>query len=632
MANSESTLPQPPRATALEDVVIRFVGDSGDGMQLTGTEFTKAAAIAGNDIATLPDFPAEIRAPAGSLAGVSGFQVRFSSSDVYTPGDAPDVLVVMNPAALKTNLPDLVTGGTLIVNTGAFTEGNLKKAGYEENPLEDPQALKGYRLHAVDISGLTSAALEDTDLSVKEKARCKNFFALGLLFWVYSRDIEPEIANIKTKFGRKPRLADANIRVLKAGYHYGETTEIFQGVYEVKPASFTPGIYRNITGNEALALGLVAASRLAETKLVYCGYPITPASAILHQLANFKHFGVTTFQAEDEIAAIGAAIGAAYGGALAVTASSGPGIALKGEGIGLAVMTELPVVIVNVQRGGPSTGLPTKTEQSDLFQAVVGRNGDCPLPVLAPKTPGDAFYAAIDAARIAIKYMTPVIVLGDGYLANGAEPWPLPDVDSLEEIPVVHRTDPEGYAVYRRDADTLARDWVIPGTPGLEHRIGGLESDAVDGNVSYDPGNHEVMTLARRDKIARIARELPDLDLLGEESGEVLLVGWGGTYGALRQAAGKLREDGHAVSHVHLRFLHPLNPRLAELLSGFAEVLVAELNTGQLRTLLRAEYLVDAHGLNKVQGQPFRVAEVVSGVKSLLSTCRSAARAGTDSD
>jgi len=626
MANSENRPEQPPRTEALDDVVIRFVGDSGDGMQLTGTEFTKAAAIAGNDIATLPDFPAEIRAPAGSLAGVSGFQVRFSSTDIFTPGDAPDVLVVMNPAALKTNVQDLVPGGTLIVNAGAFTEGNLKKAGYADNPLDDPHAFEGYRLHAVDISNLTSAALEETDLSVKEKARCKNFFALGLLFWSYSRNLEPEIANIKAKFGRKPRLADANIRVLKAGYHYGETTEVFQGVYEVKPATFEPGVYRNITGNEAVALGLVAASRLAKTKLVYCGYPITPASAILHQLDNFKHFDVTTFEAEDEIAAIGGTIGAAYGGALAVTASSGPGIALKAEGIGLAVMTELPMVIINVQRGGPSTGLPTKTEQSDLFQAVIGRNGDCPLPVLAPKTPGDAFYATLDAARIAIKYMTPVILLSDGYLANGAEPWPLPDVESLEEIPVVHRSDPDGYEVYRRDPDTLARECVLPATPGLEHRIGGLESDALDGNVSYDPTNHEIMTVARRDKIARIARELPDLDLLGDDSGEVLLVGWGGTYGALRQATHKLRAGGHAVSHVHLRFLHPLNPRLEELLPRFEKVLVAELNTGQLRMLLRAEYLVYARGLNKVQGQPFKVSEVMRGVESLLGAATSTAR------
>ncbi len=618
MAPTDNTPAHRQRTTALEDVVIRFVGDSGDGMQLTGTEFTKAAALAGNDIATLPDFPAEIRAPAGSLAGVSGFQLHFSSTEVHTPGDAPDVLVAMNPAALKTNLPDLRPGGTLIVNSGAFTDLHLKKAGYEENPLDHAEALKGYRLHAVDIGSLTSAALEETELSVKEKVRCKNFFALGLLFWLYSRDLEPEIANIKAKFGRKPRLADANIRVLKAGYHYGETTEIFQGVYEVRPAKFEPGTYRNITGNEAIALGLVAAARLADKKLVYSGYPITPASAILHQLANFKHYGVTTFQAEDEIAAIGATIGAAYGGAIAVTASSGPGVALKGEGIGLAVMTELPLVIVNVQRGGPSTGLPTKTEQSDLFQAVIGRNGDCPLPVVAPTTPGDAFYAAIDAVRIAVEYMTPVILLADGFLGNGAEPWPLPDIDSLEKIPITHRTDPEGYAVYRRDPETLARDWVLPGTPGLEHRIGGLESDALDGSVSYNPVNHEQMTLARSEKIARVARKLPPPNLLGEARGDVLLVGWGSTYGALRQAATKLRGEGHSVSHLHLRYLNPFAPGLAEIFAGFRKVLVAELNHGQLRTLLRAEFLVDAVGLNKIQGQPFRVVEVVDRVHALL--------------
>jgi 2-oxoglutarate ferredoxin oxidoreductase subunit alpha len=504
---------QSPQATALENVVIRFVGDSGDGMQLTGTEFTKAAVLAGNDVATLPDFPAEIRAPAGSLAGVSGFQLHFAATEVNTPGDAPDALVVMNPAALKTNLADLVPGGMLIVNSGAFTEANLKKAGYDKNPLDDADAVKGYRTHAVDISSLTAAALEDSDLSAKEKARCKNFFALGLLFWVYSREIEPEIANIKAKFGRKPRLADANIRVLKAGYHYGETTEVFQGTYAVEPARFEPGVYRNVTGNEALALGLVAAAKLAGKKLVYSGYPITPASGILHLLSNYKHFGVTTFQAEDEIAAIGAAIGAAYGGALGVTASSGPGIALKGEGIGLAVMTELPLVIVNIQRGGPSTGLPTKTEQSDLFQALYGRNGNCPLPVLAAKTPGDAFYAAIEAARIAMKYMTPVMLMSDGYLANGAEPWPIPDIASLPAIQVAHREDPRGYAVYRRDPETLARDWVIPGTPGLEHRIGGLEKDAPLGAVSYNPANHEAMTRARAEKVARVVREIPALDL-----------------------------------------------------------------------------------------------------------------------
>ncbi len=615
--NAEQSVGTSATTTALEHVVIRFVGDSGDGMQLTGTEFTKAAAIAGNDISTFPDFPAEIRAPAGSLAGVSGFQVHFASAEIYTPGDAPNVLVVMNPAALRTNIRDLVKGGIAIVNTGTFTKPNLKKAGYEENPL-DGDSLSDYRVHAIDISKLTNAALADTDLTPKEKGRCKNFFALGLLFWLYSRKPEQEVNNIQAKFGRKPRLADANVKVFKAGYHYGETAEVFQGVYTVKPAHFAPGVYRNITGNEATALGLVTAATLANHRMVYAGYPITPASSVLHALSNYKNYGVLTLQAEDEIAAVGAAIGAAYGGAIAVTASSGPGIALKGEGIGLAVMAELPLVIVSVQRGGPSTGLPTKTEQADLLQSLFGRNGEAPLPIIAAKTPADAFECAIEAVRIAVKYMTPVILLTDGYLANGAEPWKLPDIGTLPKIPVTHRADPEGYQVYARNPDTLARDWVVPGTPGLEHRLGGLEKDSLTGHVSYDPDNHEAMTRIREEKIDRVTQDIGLLDVCGEDTGEVLVVGWGGTFGALRQAARLLQDDGHAVSHVHLRYIHPVNPRLPELLRGFRTVLVAELNRGQLRFVLRAKYLVDAIGLNKVQGQPFKVAEVVDAVKGLL--------------
>ncbi len=606
------------QTTILDKVVIRFAGDSGDGMQLTGTEFTKAAAIAGNDISTFPDFPAEIRAPAGSLAGVSGFQLHFASNEIHTPGDAPDVLVIMNPAAFKTNIADLVVGGTLIVNTGAFTEGNLKKAGYDKSPLEEGK-LDAYRVHDIDISKLTLTALKATDLSNKEKGRAKNFFALGLLFWMYSRDPKTEIANIQAKFGKKPKLMDANIVVFKAGYHYGETAEVFQGVYKVAPAEFEKGLYRNITGNEALSLGLVAAGQLCGKQLFYSGYPITPASSILHTVSKYKNYGAVTFQAEDEIAAVGAAIGAAYGGSLAVTASSGPGISLKGEGMGLAVMTELPMVIVSVQRGGPSTGLPTKTEQSDLLQSLFGRNGDAPVPVLAAKTPGDAFYCAIEAARIAVKYMVPVILLTDGYIANGAEPWPVPDANSLSKFRVHNRTDPEGYQVYDRNQETLARDWVIPGTEGMEHRIGGLEKDFRTGNVSYDPINHQKMTDVRADKVQRVTQEMGDVDLFGEKSGDVLVVGWGGTYGSLRQATKEMQTEGRKVSHVHVKWLSPLHPGLGDLLSSFSHVLVCELNTGQLRFVLRATYLVDAVGLNKVQGKPFKISEVTNAVEKLCA-------------
>ncbi|HTR53708.1 MAG TPA: 2-oxoacid:acceptor oxidoreductase subunit alpha [Kofleriaceae bacterium] len=601
----------------LERVVIRFAGDSGDGMQLTGSEFAKAAAEAGNDISTFPDFPAEIRAPAGSLFGVSGFQLHFSSSEIYTPGDAPDVLVAMNPAALKTNLKDLVDGGTLIVNTGAFIEANLKKAGYTTNPIDDGSLAK-YKVHAVDIHQLTNSALDGTDLSTKEKGRSKNFFALGLVFWMYGREIEGEIRRIHQQFAKKPGYGEANVKVFKAGYHYGETAEVFQTVYKVPPAVFTPGMYRNITGNEAMALGLVVGAELAGKKLFYSGYPITPASTILHTLAKYKNFGTITFQAEDEIAAIGAAIGAAYGGAIAVTASSGPGVALKGEAIGLGVMTELPLVIVNVQRGGPSTGLPTKTEQSDLNQAIFGRNGEAPVPVIAAKSPGDVFYCAVEAVKVATRYMVPVILLSDGYIANGSEPWPLPNLATLPRFDVKHRTDPNGYFVYQRDPKTLARDWVIPGTPGLEHRIGGIEKDALTGNISYAPDNHEKQTRVRADKVARVAQEIGELDLGGAESGDVLVVGWGGTYGALRQAQQALVAQGKKVSHAHLRWLSPLEPGFAKIVRNFKHVLVAELNMGQLRHIIRAQFLVDAVGLNKIQGQPFKVREVTAAIENLL--------------
>jgi 2-oxoglutarate/2-oxoacid ferredoxin oxidoreductase subunit alpha len=603
----------------LDRVVIRFAGDSGDGMQLTGTEFAKAAAEAGNDISTFPDFPAEIRAPAGSLFGVSGFQLHFSSSEIHTPGDAPDVLVCMNPAALKTNLKDLVDNGTLIINTGAFIEANLKKAGYQTNPLEDG-SLDKYKVHAVDISQLTTAALDGSELSNKEKGRSKNFFALGLVFWMYGRETEGEIRRIYQQFAKKPGFGEANVKVFKAGYHYGETAEVFQTVYKVPPATFTPGMYRNITGNEAIALGLVVGAELAGKKLFYSGYPITPASSILHSLAKYKNFGTMTFQAEDEIAAMGAALGAAYGGSIAVTASSGPGIALKGEAMGLGVMTELPVVILNIQRGGPSTGLPTKTEQSDLSQSLYGRNGESPLPVLAAKSPGDTFYCAIEAVKIATRYMTPVILLSDGYIANGSEPWLLPNLATLPRFDVMHRTDPQGYFVYQRDERTLARAWVIPGTPGLEHRIGGIEKDALTGNISYAPENHEKQTKVRQEKVDRVAQDIGELDFSGPESGDVLIIGWGGTFGALRQAQQELVKQGKKVSHAHLRWLSPLEPGLAKVIHNFKHVIVAELNMGQLRAVIRDKFLIDAVGLNKIQGQPFKVREVMVAVDKQLES------------
>jgi 2-oxoglutarate ferredoxin oxidoreductase subunit alpha len=525
----------------------------------------------------------------------------------------------MNPAALKANLRDLIDGGTLIVNSGTFIEANLKKAGYTANPLDDG-SLQRWKVHAVDISHLTSAALDGTTLSTKEKGRAKNFFALGLVFWMYGRETEGEIRRIYQQFAKKPEFGEANVKVFKAGYHYGETAEVFQTVYKVPAAQWKPGTYRNITGNEALAIGLIAGSKLADKPLFYSGYPITPASSILHSLAKYKHFGCMTFQAEDEIAAMGAALGAAYGGSIAITASSGPGIALKGEAIGLGVMTELPVVIINVQRGGPSTGLPTKTEQSDLFQSLYGRNGEAPIPVLAIKSPGDSFYCAIEAMRVAVKYMVPVILLSDGYIANGSEPWPVPDVGSLKKIDVSHRTDPTDYLVYKRDPQTLAREWVVPGAAGLEHRIGGLEKDFLTGNISYDPLNHERQTKIRAEKIERVAQEIGEIDLRGETSGDVLILGWGGTFGALRQATETLRQQGKRVSHAHLRWLSPLEPGLDKLIPNFRHVLVAELNMGQLRAVIRAKYLVDAVGLNKIQGLPFKVREVVGAVEQLLGT------------
>ncbi|MHB1844701.1 MAG: 2-oxoacid:acceptor oxidoreductase subunit alpha, partial [Deltaproteobacteria bacterium] len=604
----------------LDTVTVRFCGDSGDGMQLTGSEFTKSSAIAGNDLATFPDFHAEIRAPAGTLPGVSGFQIQFSSHEIYTPGDAPDVLVAMNPAALKTNLADLVTGGILIVNTGAFNDTNLQKAGYQANPLDDGSLTSKYQLFKVDVTKLTELALEGSGLGTKEVGRSKNMFALGMMCWMYGRPTDNIIEGLRQKFSKKPEIAEANVKVLKAGFNYGETTEIFTHKYEVKPAKLSPGVYRNITGNQAAALGFVAAAQRSGVRVYLGSYPITPASDILHELSSYKNFNVMTFQAEDEIAAICSAIGASFGGSLALTTSSGPGIALKGEAMGLAVMLELPLVICDVQRGGPSTGLPTKTEQADLMQVIFGRNSESPLPVIASSTPGDCFEAAYEAFRIAVKYMTPVVFLTDGYLANGSEPWLIPDPSKLPPIEVKYRTDPEGFFPYLRDPETLARPWAIPGTPGLEHRVGGLEKDFVTGNVSYDPINHERQVRTRAEKVARIAQDIPPTQIFGAPSGDVLVVGWGGTYGALHQAVEILQQKGKKVSQVHLRHLNPLPSDLGDILKRFGQVLVPELNLGQLSKILRATYLVDCKGLNKVQGKPFKVAEVVAKVEELLAS------------
>jgi 2-oxoglutarate ferredoxin oxidoreductase subunit alpha len=605
--------PREPR----ESVVIRFAGDSGDGMQLTGMQFTTESALAGNDVGTLPDFPAEIRAPAGTLAGVSGFQLNFSSHDIYTPGDNPDVLVVMNPAALKVNLGDLKPGGILLADRDGFDAGNLKKAGYAGNPLEDG-SLGAFQVHVLDMTGMTLRVLEDLKLSNKVAIRCKNFFALGVCSWLFSRPIEPTLSWIRDKFKRTPELVEANSRVLKAGYHFGETTEMFAVQYEVKPARITPGRYRNLTGNSALALGLVAAADRAGLPLFLGSYPITPASDILHELSGYKQHGVYTFQAEDEIAGVCSALGASFGGLIGVTTSSGPGIALKQEAINLAVMVELPLVIVDVQRGGPSTGLPTKTEQADLLQAVFGRNSDSPLPVLAAATPADCFQAAYEATRVAITYMTPVILLSDGYLANGAEPWLIPRVEDLPPIPVRFRTDPAGFFPYLRDPETLARPWVRPGTPGLEHRVGGIEKEDVTGNISYSPANHELMTRTRAAKVAAVAREIPATTIRGAAEGDVLVVGWGSTYGSIAAAVDELQAEGRAVSQVHLRYLNPLPPDLGRIMAGFRRVLLPEMNMGQLRMILRAAYLLDVVGLNKVQGQPFKVAEVSRAIRDML--------------
>jgi 2-oxoglutarate/2-oxoacid ferredoxin oxidoreductase subunit alpha len=603
----------------LHDVVIRFAGDSGDGMQLTGGRFTSETALLGNDLSTLPDFPAEIRAPAGSLPGVSGFQIHFSDEDILTPGDAPDVLVAMNPAALKTNLSDLPKGGTLIVNTDAFTDRNLDKAGYPSSPLEDG-SLDDYHVHAVGLTTLTQEAVKETGISKREAERSKNMFALGLMSWLYNRPTEGTIAFLERKFANLPQIADANVRAFRAGYNYGETSEDFAVSYEVAPAKLPPGTYRNITGNGALAAGLVAASVQSRLPLFLGAYPITPASGILEELARYKHFGVRTFQAEDEIAAAGAALGASFGGALGVCTSSGPGVVLKMETIGLAVTLELPLLIIDVQRAGPATGMPTKPEQADLLLTMFGRNAESPVPVLAASTPGGCFHAAIEAARIALKYRTPVFLLSDAYLANGAEPWLIPDAGSLPDIGVEFARVPNhegGFQPYLRDPETLARPWAIPGTAGLEHRIGGLEKQDVTGNVSYDPENHDSMVRLRARKVAGIASELPDLHVDHQEGAELLVLGWGGTYGPITAAVKRVRADEKKVAQAHLEYLNPFPRNTGDVLRSYPRVLIPEMNLGQLLKLVRAEFLVDAVGYNRVRGLPFTSAELAEAIEGL---------------
>ncbi len=601
----------------LEEVTIRFAGDSGDGMQLTGTQFTNTTAILGNDLSTLPDFPAEIRAPAGTLFGVSGFQIHFGSTEINTPGDSCDVLVAMNAAALKVNLGSLIDGGAIIANTDGFNDKNLKLAGYGNSPLKDG-SLSKYQLFEVDMSKLTALALQDLNLSSKLVDRSKNFFALGMMYWMYNRPIESTIDWIKKKFANKPEIMEANLRVLKAGWNFGETTEIFAVRYEVAPAKLTPGRYRNITGNQATAWGLMAAAKKAKLDLFLGSYPITPASDILHELSMYKHFGVKTFQAEDEIAGITSAIGASFGGALGVTTTSGPGVALKTEALGLAVMVELPIVVCNIQRGGPSTGLPTKTEQADLLQALYGRNGEAPIPIVAAATPADCFPMVFEACRIALKYMTPVFFLSDGYLGNGSEPWLIPDFNAMPDISTKFRTDPNGFFPYLRDEATLSRPWAIPGTPGLEHRIGGLEKQHITGNVNYEPQNHELMIKLRAEKVERIANNIPLAEVEGDPEGDVLVVGWGSTYGAIRTAVTRHREQGNSVSHLHLHYLNPFPKNVGEILYKFKHVLVPELNLGQLIKVLRAKYLVPALGLNKVDGLPFKAIEIEKKIDELL--------------
>ena len=617
-----STLAEVPPTTrakreVIERAVLRFAGDSGDGMQITGSQFTNTVALYGNDIATFPDYPAEIRAPAGTIPGVSGFQLHFSSHEVFTPGDAIDALIAMNPAALKVNIGDLKANGILIVNSDSFKESDLRKAQIAVSPLED-HSLDKYRVFPVELQRLTRAALQHLGLDAKAMDRCKNFFALGMCYWLYNRSTDPTMRWIEEKFSKKPLLMEANKLALKAGYSYCEATEAFQINYEIPPAQLTPGVYRNVSGNQALAMGFVTAAQKSGLNLFLGSYPITPASDILHELSQYKNFGVITFQAEDEIAAITSSIGASYTGCLAITTTSGPGMALKTEALGLAVATELPLVICDIQRGGPSTGLPTKTEQADLLQALFGRNSEAPIPVLAAATPGDCFWIALEASRIALKYMIPVIVLSDGYLANGAEPWRIPKVEDIPPIPVKFATDPVGFLPYKRDPQTLARPWALPGTPGLEHRIGGLEKQDGTGNVNYEPLNHENMVRVRAAKVAAVGQDIPHVLPEGDPSGDLLVVSWGSTAGSITAAVKSARAQGCKIGHLHLRYLNPLPGNVGEILKRYKKVLVPELNMGQLLWVLRAKYLVDAVGLNKIQGRPFKQAELEQKFDELL--------------
>ncbi|GAB2443459.1 2-oxoacid:acceptor oxidoreductase subunit alpha [Streptosporangium sandarakinum] len=609
----------------LDRVIIRFAGDSGDGMQLTGDRFTAGTAEFGNDLSTLPNFPAEIRAPAGTLPGVSSFQLHFADHDILTPGDAPNVLVAMNPAALKANLSDLPRGGDIIANTDEFTKRNLQKVGYTANPLED-DSLAEWRVHAVPLTSLTVKALEGFDLSKKDAERSKNMFALGLLSWLYHRPTEATIQFLETKFAKKPDIAKANIAAFQAGWNYGETTESFSVSYEVKPAKLAPGVYRNISGNQALAYGLIAASVRSGLPLFLGSYPITPASDILHELSKHKRFGIRTFQAEDEIAGVGAALGAAFGGALGVTTTSGPGVALKAETVGLAVTTELPLVVVDVQRAGPSTGMPTKTEQTDLLMAMYGRNGESPVPIVAPATPSDCFDAAVEAARIAVKYRTPVMLLSDGYLANGSEPWKVPSAAELPDISVDFATAPNGedgttFLPFARDPETLARPWAIPGTAGLEHRIGGIEKADGTGNISYDPNNHDKMVRLRQAKIDGIAADIPELEVDDPDGdARVLVLGWGSTYGPIAAAVRRIRKSGGKVAQAHLRHLNPLPANTGEVLRSYDKVLLPEINLGQLALLLRARFLVDVISYNRVRGLPFKAEELASVIQDVIDS------------
>ncbi len=603
----------------LEQVTVLFCGDSGDGIQLTGAQLAITSAVYGNDVSTLPDYPSEIRAPAGSLAGVSAFQLQFANHEIHTPGDRPDVLVAMNPASLKVNLPRLQPGGVLIIDRDAFSGRSLAKAGYEENPLDNPVIASHYRTHAVPVSTLTLQALEGLDLKRSAKMRCKNFFALGLVSWLYDRPLDQTLDWIGKKFGGSPEVARGSRLALYAGYHFGETEEAFDVQWQVKRAPSRPGTYRIINGNEATALGLVTAARLAEKPLVYSSYPITPASDVLHHLSRWKHLDARTIQAEDEIAAMGSTIGAAYGGAFAVTGTSGPGVCLKSEAINLAVMLELPLVILNVQRGGPSTGLPTKTEQTDLLQAMFGRNGESPLPILAPASPADCFETAVEAFRIAVRHMTPVLILSEGFLANGSEPWRIPSLKELEPIGVKHPDNPVGFQPYSRDDNTLARPWVIPGTPGMEHRLGGLEKEPVTGAVSYAPEDHAAMCQLRAEKLRRVADYIPEIDVTGYEQGDLLVLSWGGGYGPAATAVQRARQKGLSVGHTHLRYLNPFPRNLGRVLARYARVMIPELNDGQLALLIRARYLLDVVSLPKLKGQPFTIEEIEAKIEELLS-------------